>query len=139
MVEPRKEPGEIDLDVYYGRKHLPEPPAPPPDRIISEDPPWVAKRKCEHTMMPRRWFGLLSPRGCVNSECKNYGGKRIPWTPPPPMVFPTEAERWVTNGKPFATPEQFDKMQTEELYLIRKALEEMNERSKPSLANTGPR
>ena len=98
----------------------------------------VPCKKCGSSMMSKRWIFFGKRPGCENPECFNYGGKREPWTPPPPYVLPSAAELWIDNGRQFATPEQLNRMQVEELYKIRKLLEQINERGKPS-PNMGPR
>lgn len=120
------------------------PPEPPPDRIlyrtieVRNERGHVACEKCGSSMMRKRWI-FFGPRpGCENPECFNYGGKRAPWTPPPPFVPPSAAEVWIENGRRFATPEQLNRMQAEELFKIRKLLEEINERGKPP-KGMGPR
>lgn len=68
----------------------PSPPPFPPGRFIQEGAHWASCPQCSSTMMGRRWFFFGKSPGCIQPDCRNYGGlRRVGSNPSPPGVVPS--------------------------------------------------
>jgi hypothetical protein len=64
--------------------NTPRPPQPPPTRVLLASPPSLINALapsepcllCGSSMMRRRWIVFGPSPGCMQSECKNFGGDR---------------------------------------------------------------